>query len=258
MREDLKVVLVQPNLVWENPKANRDKLEKLMIGQSGDLFVLPEMFATGFSMNPSAFSETEDSASVSWMKVMAKEKEAAIVGSLIIEENSNYYNRLLFIYPDGTYITYNKRHLFTLAGEEKYYAQGQDSIVVEYKGWKIKPLVCYDLRFPVWARNTEDYDLLLYVANWPAKRSHAWSSLLTARAIENQSYVIGVNRVGEDGNGMAHNGKSVAIDALGEDLLIFKDGEEAAKPILLSSEDLKEVRERFRFLQDADEFKILK
>jgi predicted amidohydrolase len=257
MREDLKVVLVQPNLVWENPKANREKLEMLIGKQKGELFVLPEMFTTGFSMKPSSFSESEDGPSLLWMKTMAKEKNAAFVGSLIIEENSNYYNRLFFVYPDGSYKTYDKRHLFTLAGEEKHYARGDESLLVDYKGWKIKPLVCYDLRFPVWARNSEGYDLLLYVANWPEKRSHAWSSLLTARAIENQSYVVGVNRVGEDGNGMAHNGKSVAIDPLGEELLKFKEEEEAAKSVMLSSEDLVQVRDRFRFLQDADDFEII-
>lgn len=258
MRKDLKVVLVQPNLVWEDATVNREKLGGLMDDQEGDLFVLPEMFSTGFSMRPSAFAETENGASVSWMADLAKVKDAAIVGSLIIEEDSNYFNRLFFVYPDGSYKTYNKRHLFTLAGEEKFYAQGDASIIVEYKGWKIKPLVCYDLRFPVWARNTEGYDLLIYVANWPAKRSHAWSSLLTARAIENQSYVVGVNRVGEDGNGMDHNGKSVAVGPLGEQLQGFSENEEAAKSVTLSSDDLINMRERFRFLQDADDFKILK
>lgn len=256
MREDLNVVLVQPNLVWENAQANLEKLESLMNGQIGDLFILPEMFTTGFSMNPSAFAETENGESVSWMKRIAKAKNAAVVGSLIIKENTNYYNRLFIVFPDGGYKTYNKRHLFTLAGEEKHYAQGYEILIVEYKGWKIKPLVCYDLRFPVWARNTEDYDLLIYVANWPEKRNHAWSSLLTARAIENQSYVVGVNRVGIDGNGTEHNGKSTVFDTLGKSLFAFNEGEEAAKSVVLSSESLLKTRERFRFLKDADNFKI--
>lgn len=258
MRKDLRVVLVQPNLVWESPEVNRAGLEGLIREKSGDLFVLPEMFTTGFSMRPSAFCETEDGPSLLWMKSMAKEKEAAFVGSLIIEENANFYNRLFFVYPDGSYKTYDKRHLFTLAGEDKFYAQGDKSLLVDYEGWKIKPLVCYDLRFPVWARNTEGYDILIYVANWPEKRIHAWSSLLTARAIENQCYVVGVNRVGDDGNGMTHIGKSVAIDPFGENLLSFEDLEESAKEIVLSSESLLQVRERFRFLQDTDDFEIVK
>jgi omega-amidase len=258
MREDLRVVLVQANLVWEDAQANRETIENLLMTQEGDVFVLPEMFSTGFSMKPSKLAEKENGPSLKWMKEIAEEKDAAIVGSLIIEEDSKYYNRLFFVYPDGSFKRYNKRHLFTLAGEEKYYAQGDESIIVDYKEWKIKPLICYDLRFPVWARNTEGYDLLLFVANWPEKRSHAWSTLLMARAIENQSYVVGVNRVGKDGSGIDHNGKSVVIGPLGESLLNFKDHQEVVKSVLLSSESLIQTRDRFRFLQDADGFKIIK
>ena len=258
MRSDLNVVLVQPHLAWEDPKANQQKIETLVEPHGGDLFVLPEMFTTGFSMNPSALAEEEDGDSVKWMQALARNKKAAVTGSLIIHDNGNYYNRLFFVYPDGAYKTYNKRHLFTLAGEQDHYKAGSESLIVEYKGWKLKPLVCYDLRFPVWARNTEGYDVLLYVANWPEKRSFAWSSLMVARAIENQAYVVGVNRVGDDGNGMAHNGKSSAIGPLGESLLNFEEQQEGAKAVQLSSENLIATRERFKFLQDADNFEIMK
>jgi len=254
----MKISLIQTALAWEDPEANRanftQKIES--IEGSTELIILPEMFATGFTMNPQAVAEGMDGTTVNWMKTMAAANNCAITGSLVIEEEGKYYNRLLFVLPNGEIKTYNKRHLFTLAGEDNYYTAGTEKLIVNYKGWKICPLVCYDLRFPVFARNVEEYDLLLYVANWPQVRTVAWDALLRARAIENLSYTIGVNRVGQDANGHNYSGHSQVLDALGS--YITKPFEnEGVVTVELDREALLKTRGKFAFLNDRDSFTIV-
>jgi omega-amidase len=253
----MKISVIQTALVWEDAAANRAAFtEKIhAIPEAVDLIVLPEMFTTGFTMNPSAVAETMQGESVKWMVQTAVSKGCAITGSLVIEEDGNYYNRLLFVLPDGAVKTYNKRHLFSFAGEDKHYTAGTEKLIVEYKGWKICPLVCYDLRFPVFARNVEGYDLLLYVANWPQIRTFAWDSLLKARAIENLAYTVGVNRVGQDANGHAYSGHSQILDALGAyELEPHENG--GVFTVELSKEKLVETRAKFAFLNDRDTFSL--
>ncbi|WP_272150505.1 amidohydrolase [Tenacibaculum aiptasiae] len=252
----LKIALIQADLVWENPTENRNRFqEKIMaISDTIDLIILPEMFTTGFSMTPENIAETMEGNTVNWMLKLAKEKNCAITGSIIITENDNYYNRLLFVHPSGKVESYDKKHTFTLAGEHEVYTAGKTKNIIDYKGWKICPLICYDLRFPVWARNTENYDLLLYVASWPKPRIEAWDSLLKARAIENMSYTIGVNRVGVDPNNYEYNGNSVAYDMLGNCMDKKNNNEEVSIIIELDKESQLKIRNRFRFLEDQDNF----
>lgn len=254
--QDLTISLIQTSLVWEDRKANLSRLEELVRSlQATDLVILPEMFTTGFTMQPQGLAEPPDGPSFQWMKGLAADKQAVITGSFIIEEDGNYFNRLFWVTPDGSAETYNKRHLFTLAGEEKVYTPGTKRLVTVWKGWRIMPLVCYDLRFPVWSRNKDEYDLLLYVANWPERRVSAWSRLLVARAIENQAYVAGVNRIGEDGNGIYHSGHSALIDPMGEVLWEVSHGE-ACHTITIKADTLLQVREKLPFLNDRDSFTI--
>ena len=226
------------------------------------VILLPEMFSTGFSMKPAALAENMEGESVQWMKRMAVQKKVILAGSLIIEENGHYYNRLVWMQPDGRYGFYDKRHLFAFAEEDQYYSPGTQRLIASVNGWKINLLVCYDLRFPVWSRQCAEekeeaeYDVLVYVANWPEKRILAWKTLLRARAIENQCFVIGVNRVGKDGNDIVYSGDSMVIDPLGE-ILYQKSGEEDASTITLDKEILRQTRQRFPFLKDADDFRIL-
>lgn len=259
MAKKLNTALIQANLKWEDPQINRSFFSKEIkaLSEDIDLIILPEMFTTGFSMNAKQLAEKTDGLTLQWMREMAKLKDAAVTGSVIITENDNFYNRLFFIFPDGSFKTYDKRHTFTLAKEDKTYTAGRDRLIVEYKGWKICPLICYDLRFPVFARNTEDYDLLIYVANWPSKRVAAWDTLLKARAIENMSYCIGVNRTGKDGDGYEYNGHTAAYDCLGENLTELDREEPFVQEIALNKKHLEETRNHLKFLQDRDEF-ILK
>tara|TARA_R110002073_G_scaffold279026_1_gene442985 strand:- start:248283 stop:249059 length:777 start_codon:yes stop_codon:yes gene_type:complete len=256
--QDLKVALIQANLVWEDAKQNRknfdDKIEA--ISENVDLIVLPEMFTTGFTMNASSVAETMDGQSITWLKKWAKAKDTAITGSLIIKEGEDYYNRLVFVFPSGALKIYDKRHTFTLAGEDKIYTAGTKKILVDYKGWKICPLICYDLRFPVWARNTENYHVLIYVANWPKPRTTAWDALLKARAIENMSYCIGVNRVGLDATKHEYSGHSVVINALGDTISSIEPETEQTHVVLLSAEHVQKTREKLQFLADSDSFTI--
>jgi predicted amidohydrolase len=253
----MKVALIQSALIWENPEANRKYFEEKINAIAGDinLIVLPEMFSTGFTMRPVEVAETMQGETVLWMQALAKAKNAAITGSVVIEENANFYNRMLFVFPSGEIQHYDKRHLFTLAGEDKAYTKGTQKLIVDYLGWKICPLVCYDLRFPVFSRNIEDYDLLLYVASWPKIRINAWDTLIKARAIENMSYAIGVNRVGEDYNGYQYTGHSQLVDYLGEYLIEPK----ATEGVFLATLDkakMIEVRKKLDFLSDRDIFEI--
>lgn len=226
------------------------------------VIVLPEMFSTGFSMKPESLAETMEGETVSWMKRLAAEKKVIITGSVIIEEEGAYFNRSIWMLPNGQYGYYNKRHLFAFAEEDKHYTAGSERFIASANGMKIALMVCYDLRFPVWARQQFDeeknfeYDVLIYVANWPERRSTAWRTLLQARAIENQCYVIGVNRVGDDGNNIYHSGDSMVVSPLGE-VLYHKANEEDVFTITLQKEDLEEIRQKFQFWRDADDFQIL-
>lgn len=256
--ENIKVSLVQTNLFWEDKAANLQHLDtllnKLASGDT-DLVVLPEMFTTGFSMQADMLAENMDGPTLSWMQAHAKTLNSVITGSVIIKEGIHFYNRLLWVYPDGSYQTYDKRHLFGLGGEDASYSSGEEQVITSVKGWKVFPLICYDLRFPVWSRNTADYDLLVYVANWPEVRRKAWSTLLAARAIENQAYTIGVNRVGKDGNGTPHTGDSAVYDYTGTPLLTAASVE-GVFTIVLKAEDQGEFRQKLPFLKDKDNFKI--
>lgn len=257
MTDTLKVSLVQAALHWEDASANFQLFEKMMGEiESTDLIVLPEMFTTGFSMKPSELYDEPEGKTLAWMQKSAESQQASITGSAIIKDGDSFYNRLYFVWPDGTYKTYNKRHLFTLAGEEKYYTAGKEKLLVEYKGWRISPLICYDLRFPVWCRNVEEADLMLFVANWPERRAEPWKALLKARAIENMCYVAGVNRVGDDGNGVYHSGDSGVYDELGQPILSLDAGEVFVKTISLDRAKMMHSRKRFGFLNDRDEFEI--
>jgi len=258
----ISVTLIQSDLAWEDKTANLFQFEKKInsIKEPSQIIVLPEMFSTGFSMKPSELAEKMDGETVQWMKRIAAEQKKIITGSVIIEEDQQYFNRLLWVLPNGNVGVYDKRHRFAFAGEDNFYTAGNKRLITSVNGWKINTQICYDLRFPVWARqqlNEEpEFDILLYVANWPERRNHAWKSLLIARAIENQCYVIGVNRVGKDGNGIDHSGDSILVDPLGE-VLYTKAHIEEISTQTLSKEKLLEVRTKFPFWKDADDFTIL-
>ncbi len=272
----LSLTLIQTPLFWEDKGANLDLLSQKIaaIDVYTEIIVLPEMFNTGFSMQPALFAETMDGPTIDWMRRMSAEKKAIITGSLIIEEDKKFYNRLIWMLPNGTLGYYDKRHLFAFAGEDKAYTPGNKRLIASVKGWKINLQICYDLRFPVWARqnhtsskketSTEidkevpdcEYDILLYVANWPQKRSHAWKTLLTARAIENQCFTIGVNRVGLDGSAIEHSGDSMVVGPLGE-ILYHCAFDEEVFHITLQKEELANTRTRFPFWKDADFFHLL-
>lgn len=253
----MKIALIQTSLIWENPIENRSHLSQKINGflEDVDLIVLPEMFSSGFTMNPETVAETMQGETIAWLQHLAKAKNCAITGSLVINENNKYYNRLIFIFPDGEIKTYDKKHLFTLAGEEKIYTAGKDKLIIEYKGFRICPLICYDLRFPVFSRNVEDYDVLIYVANWPKTRVNAWDILLKARAVENMSYVIGVNRIGIDNNNLEYVGHTQAIDFFGNYLLEPQETE-GVFIIELDKNKMLETREKLPFLDDKDGFNL--
>lgn len=258
MQDYLNIALIQADLVWENPKQNRLNFYKKIntISQDVDVIILPEMFTSGFTMNAKAVAETMTGETVSWMKNLAKQKDTAIVGSFIIKDENKFYNRLLFVEPSGKTTIYNKRHSFTLVGEEKIYTAGLEKVIVHYKGWKICPLICYDLRFPVWARNVEDYDVLIYVANWPKPRVSAWDTLLKARAIENMSYCIGVNRVGVDGVDATYSGHSACYDVLGNMISSIHPNREQTEIVTIEKRHITAYRNKLKFLNDKDSFSI--
>ena len=277
----LTITTIQTGLKWEDKIANLRHFEARIesINKPTELVILPEMFSTGFSMQPELLAETMDGPTLHWMREMAARKKIILTGSVIIEENGHYFNRLIWMLPNGQYGYYDKRHRFAYAGEDAHYTAGGKRLVASVKGWRVLPLVCYDLRFPVWSRQTPqepaeneapetpsvsaaggsgpelEYDLLLYVANWPERRSHAWKTLLQARAIENQCYVAGVNRIGPDGHDIHHSGDSMIIDPLGETL--YQAGaKDEIFTLTLQKDDLAKVRERFPFWRDADHFSI--
>jgi omega-amidase len=254
----MKTALIQTELSWENPNENKALLQEKInsISQYVDLIVLPEMFTSGFTMNPKNVAQTMQGDTISWLKETAKNKNCAITGSLVIEENGNYFNRLVFVFPNGEIQIYDKRHLFTLAGEDKVYTSGKEKLIVEYKGFKICPLICYDLRFPAFARNVEDYEVLIYVANWPKPRVNAWDILLKARAIENMCYVIGVNRVGIDNNNHEYIGHSQAIDFLGNEMFETTENE-GVFIVEFDKNTMLKTREKLGFLNDKDNFILI-
>lgn len=256
--QDLIVSLVQTSLYWEDPVANRAMLEEKISGiQGSDVIILPELFTTSFTNNAVALAEPMNLNTFKWMKQMAAQTGACITGSYIVKEDGKFYNRLLWMQPDGAFQYYDKRHSFRMSDEHKNYTSGTTQLIVTYKGWKIAPFICYDLRFPVWSRNINfAYDLALYIANWPESRSHAWNNLLPARAIENISYVAGVNRIGTDGNGLHYSGDSILLDFKGIALVQLH----AADKIVTTSLDkqaLASFRESFPAQLDADAFKLL-
>lgn len=258
MQDTLKIAFIQSDLVWENPKQNRDNFKEKIeaITAAVDIILLPEMFTTGFTMNAKELAETMQDKSVLWMQKMAELKNSVLVGSLIIKEDNKYYNRLLFVYPDGKIDSYDKRHTFTLAGEHKVYTAGKSKTIIEFKGWKICPLVCYDLRFPVWSRNVEDFDVLIYVANWPKPRIPAWDTLLKARAIENMCYCIGVNRVGVDKLENEYCGHSATYDVLGNNITPIRPNKEHTEIVTLERNHINFYRNKLRFLNDRDHFSL--
>lgn len=255
----MKIALIQSSLYWENPKQNRDYFEEKIntISDDIDLIVLPEMFTSGFTMNPENVAETMQGETVSLLKVLAKAKNSAITGSLVIEENNNFFNRMVFVFPSGEIQFYDKKHLFTLAGEDKVYTSGTQKIIVDYLDWKICLQVCYDLRFPVFSRNFENYDLLIYVASWPKIRINAWDVLLKARAIENMCYTVGVNRMGEDNNGYQYTGHSQVVDFLGN-CMVEPVESESIFYAELDKEKMLQTRQKLGFLNDRDTFEIKK
>lgn len=255
--DTLRISLVQSELAWENIPANLQQFEQKLLPLAGhtDLIVLPEMFSTGFSMHPELLSTDLLESSLQWMERMAKACQAVITGSLIIREAGIYYNRLIWMQPDGIFEKYDKRHLFSYGNEQEHFARGNERLIVEYKGWRICPLICYDLRFPVWSRNTEDYHLLLYVANWPDRRIEHWKALVAARAIENQAYVAAVNRIGSDGDGVQYSGDSSLMRYDGA--LLWRAAHlESVSTHSISKSALLEYRNQFQFLSDRDHFQI--
>jgi omega-amidase len=264
----LTITTIQTDLHWENKAANLQMLEQKILGlPKTEVVILPEMFSTGFSMKPELLAENMEGETVTWMKKIAAQKRIILTGSVIIEDGGHYHNRLIWMLPTGEYGYYDKRHLFAYAGEHEHYTPGHKRLIASVKGWRINLLICYDLRFPVWARQatplTEEeaektpveYDLLVYVANWPERRNHAWKTLLQARAIENQSFVVGVNRVGKDGNDFYYSGDSMVVDPMGA-VLYTKANDEDIHTITLQKETLEEIRHKLPFLEDADNFII--
>ncbi len=257
---DLRITYLQTSLAWENKAENLQHFAHKIAALKDpcDVIVLPEMFSTGFSMNSHQLAEKMNGETVSWMKKNAAVKNCVLCGSVIIEEDGAYYNRFIWMQEDGQYSFYDKRHLFRMAKENEHFSAGNKKVIVDYKEWKICLQVCYDLRFPVWSRRTEkeNYDVLLYVANWPERRNHAWKSLLIARAIENQCYVVGVNRIGMDGNDINYCGDSVVLDFLGEKLSLENTATDSVESILLSKQKLLDFRKGFPAELDGDVFRF--
>ncbi|MGX5689673.1 amidohydrolase [Arcticibacter tournemirensis] len=255
----LKVTTFQAYLFWENIEKNLNNLALRLssIREKTDLIILPEMFNTGFTMNASSLAEEMGGKSMQWMRQQANRFECVVTGSLAIKEEGKYYNRLIWMRPDGTYEKYDKRHLFRPGKEDLVYTAGKEKLITELNGWKICPVICYDLRFPVWLRNEESgYDLMLIVANWPERRAQHWRTLITARAIENQAFIIGVNRVGHDGNEIYHSGDSMCIDPNGK-TVYYKPNDEDLYTFSISKEEVSKTRNALPFLKDADPFDLL-
>jgi len=262
--QDLKILGFQSDLVWENPDANRQAFErKIHQGFDGhDLIILPETFTTGFPVDPSLFSEEINGSTISWLKEISSSLQTTITGSFLLNTNGSYSNSLIWMRPDGSYERYDKRHVFSMGGENERIKAGEKQLIVELHGWKIRPMICYDLRFPVWSKNkfsdgNFEYDLAIYVANWPEVRTYPWRQLLIARAIENMAYVIGINRVGTDGPGNNYSGNSMFIDAKGDIIGEGEEGHEKLFSLSLSKSDLINFRKKFNVGFDWDEFELI-
>ena len=257
MKEALNICLLQCDLHWENPLKNRTQIDAYLAEVTGaDIILLPELFSTGFSVASTHLAETMDGETLSWMKMLSEKKKAVLCGSVMIEDKGRVFNRLLWVEPNGRVLYYDKRHLFSLIEEGKHFTAGTKRLILEYEGWKICPMICYDLRFPVFARNDVDYGLLLFVANWPNKRIAAWDALLKARAIENQTYVVGLNRVGVDGFNAEYPGHSQVLDPEGDCISMAPEYEVGLVEVTLSKNHLMECRKRHPFLSDRDIFTI--
>jgi omega-amidase len=261
--QDLTITLMQASLAWKDKERNLEKFAAWIsnLTSKTNLIILPEMFNTGFIVEPADVAEHMDGIGMKWMALQAKASGSVITGSLTITEDGKYFNRLIWMRPDGSFETYDKRHLFRMGNEHERFSQGKDRLIVELNGWNLMPLVCYDLRFPVWSKNTladgkYAFDCLIYIANWPASRSLAFRSLLVARAIENQVYLAGVNRIGEDGNGTAHNGESAIIDFKGNYLVQCAKDKEQISTLTLSRQALEDQRQQFAVGLDWDKFSV--
>ena len=258
IQETLQIAVFQLDSVWENPAANRTSIDQFLLNiqKNTDLVFLPEMFSSGFTLNVTELAEAMDGETIRWMKAHCSTYKLALCGSLIIRENGQYFNRLIFVEPSGKIQYYNKRHLFTMGNEESHFEQGTERLIITYKGWRICPLICYDLRFPVWSRNRNEYDVLFYSANWPQNRKDVWLTLLKARAIENQAFVLGANRVGVDGNSIPYSGNSLLIDPKGVIISAAEDYSETIISGQFSYSELMMFRSEFPVLDDADSFSI--
>lgn len=255
----MKVTLLQPDIKWEDRQGNLDSFEKIigLLQGSSDLVILPEMFGTGFSMNVRVLAEYEDSVTLKWMHRIAFENRLAVCGSYIAGDDKKYFNRFVFVTPEGETWSYDKRHLFRMGEEDKYFSEGKRRIVFEYMEFRIIPVVCYDLRFPVWMRNRNDYDMIICVANWPGSRRAVWNILLRARAIENQCFVIGANRVGQDNAGIEYFGESVIIDPKGSEIVGLPEPETGYITGEITKSDLEEFRQKFPVWRDSDDFRLI-
>lgn len=250
----LHIGIVQFDIAWERPEENMRRIERLLLNSHDlDLIILPEMWSTGFTMRPEITAETFPGPALLWMTEQAEKRNSALAGSIALRDGRHFYNRWYCVFPDGHIVQYDKKHLFSFGGEDLQYTPGNEKILLEIKGWKIRPIICYDLRFPVWCRNTDDYDLLIVVANWPTPRIHHWDALLKARAIENQCYVAAVNRIGTDGNNLPYCGHSSIYDMNGQDVVLFGE-DEGFQTLTLDKSLLNTFRDKFRFLQDRDHF----
>ena len=249
---------MQLNTIWESPSANKDAIEQLFSDNQvkTDILILPEMFTTGFIMEPEKLAEHMQGPTVEWMLVKAKEWNCVLTGSIIIDSQGNYMNRLLWITPSGQILYYDKKHLFRMGEENEHYTSGKEKLITMFKEWRFRPLICYDLRFPVWSRNRSDYDVLIYVANWPESRREVWKSLMVARALENQAYVVGVNRIGKDGRDIYYSGDSLVVNPRGQIISRTKPNVEGIETLSISLGELKDFREKFPVHLDGDEFTI--
>ncbi len=258
MRETLFLTFMQLDTIWESPQENKAIIERLFTENKvkTDLLVLPEMFTTGFTMEPEKLAETMKGETSEWMLEKARDWNCVITGSIVIKASGNYFNSLLWVTPEGQISHYNKKHLFRMGEENEHYTAGNEKLITKLGNWFLRPLICYDLRFPVWSRNTSDYDVLLYVANWPESRREVWKSLLVARALENQAYVVGVNRIGEDGRGISYSGDSLLINPRGEIISHVEPYKQGIGTVNISLEELRAFRDKFPVHLDADSFTI--
>lgn len=259
MSENLKISCVQADLAWESIDENLEKFSKFLykIPLETELVILPEMFTTGFSMNSAELAESMDGKTINWMKKESKKHNKIILGSTIIKENEKFYNRCITMFPNGKFFTYDKGHLFRMEKEHEDFTKGNQKTIFEHNAWRVCTMICYDLRFPVWSRNQGEYDLLIYIASWPESRREVWNTLLKARAIENQVYVVGVNRIGKDGEGISYSGDSVIINPKGQVIEKARDYSEEVISAELSLNELKSFRDKFPVYLDADKFKLL-